>query len=640
MTPRPIELPADPSAPDGETPEQTLDRAMALHRAGRLPEAEVAYGEALAQLLPAVPTAGQPAHPKRRDALHLQGILYQQLQRPEAAVPCLEESLALGPDARTAFSLGLALHQCQRLPEAEAAYREATRLDPQFADTYNNLGLVLREQGKRELAIGAYLRGIELRPENPFAYNNLGITLLENGQPREAEIAYRAALELDPGYAVAHNNLGVVLKDGGRREEAEAAYRAALACKPDYPEAHNNLGVVCKETERYQEALTAYRAALHLRPDYPEAHNNLGVVLKELGQDEAAEAAYLRALDLRPVYPDARLNLALLRLTQGRYREAWPEHEARYDQRRPRPAAKWPPLTTPFWQGEPLAGKRLLIWPEQGFGDAIHFVRYAALLKRQGVAEVHLVCQTALAPLLATAPGVDRVCEDPRDFPDHDFWTFPMCLPYHLGTTLENLPATLPYLFSLPERRARWAEPLGQGEPQGLRIGIVWKGNPTHGNDRQRSLPHLRTLAPLFALPGITWVSLQKGAGENELDELSPGERPPGGILPLGPTMADFADTAAIIDQLDLLITVDTAAAHVAGALGKPCWLLLAYHGLDWRWLREGESSPWYPGVMRLFRAPAPQVEGEGALETPWAEPLAAVSQALDTLVRPARTMA
>ncbi len=254
-----------------------------------------------------------------------------------------------------------------------------------------------------------------------------------------------------------------------------------------------------------------------------------------------------------------------------------------------------PDLPYPRWQGESLAGKSLLIWPEQGLGDYIQFCRYAPLLKDRGLARLSLFCAPSLKALLETVNGVDAVITDPASVPGHDYWCFPLSLPLHFGTTVDAIPAALPYLRALPERMDRWRNRL-PGE--GRKVGLAWKGNPKLKNDSNRSLPGLETLAPLWAVPGVSFVSLQKGPGEDQATQ-APAAQP---IIALGTQAGDFADTAAIIAQLDLVICVDTAIAHLAGAMGKTCWVLLPALGTDWRWLDDRPDSPWYPGVMRLFR--------------------------------------
>jgi hypothetical protein len=274
-----------------------------------------------------------------------------------------------------------------------------------------------------------------------------------------------------------------------------------------------------------------------------------------------------------------------------------------------------------------LTGKSLLLWPEQGYGDTLQFVRYAALLKAQGAARVVWMVQPALRGLLASAAGIDQLVVEGETPPLCDYWTFPLSLPLHLRSTLDTLPATLPYLHADSERIEHWRPYL---PPTGFRVGLVWKGNARHRNDARRSLPSLATLAPLWQIPGVVFVSLQKGPGgpgETEAaEEAARSAMPPGAPLTaLGDKIRDFADTAAIVEQLDLVIGVDTAVVHLAGSLGKPCWVLLPAIGTDWRWLHGRNDTPWYPQVMRLFRQSTP---GD------WRETVETLAQALQEHTR------
>lgn len=303
-----------------------------------------------------------------------------------------------------------------------------------------------------------------------------------------------------------------------------------------------------------------------------------------------ARLLFRHAAALNPRYPLARLNLAFLLLSQGKFAEGWREHEARNDADLPGAGALVPDFRFPLWRGESLAGKSLLIWPEQGYGDLIQFCRYVPMLKRQGASRVTLACGAPLAGLMRTLDGVDAVLApaDPvSEVGAHDCWLHAQSIPLHCGTDLASIPASIPYLFAQPEHLRRWAPRLPTG---GLRVGLAWKGNPEHANDAQRSLPGLSALAPLWFFPGVQFVSLQIG-GAPAPDDCH--------WTDLGGDTGDFADTAAIVAQLDLVIGVDSAIAHLAGSLGIPCWLLLPAYKTDWRWLRERGDSPWYPGVMR-----------------------------------------
>ncbi|MBS4098403.1 MAG: tetratricopeptide repeat protein [Sulfuricella sp.] len=407
-----------------------------------------------------------------------------------------------------------------------------------------------------------------------------------------AEACFREALRLAPDFAEAWGNLGFLLARRGVADEAEDGYRRAIALEPNLPQLHLNLGALLAEQKRFDEAEAAYRLAIQLDPHAPAPWSNLGVLLACLRRDEEAEECYCTALALDGNYAKARFNLSYLLLRQGRYAEGWPCLEARVD---------YTNLTTrldcPRWQGEPLAGKSLLIGFEYGHGDMIQFIRCAAPLKEQGVRHITLICHPALKPLFRRLDGVDTLLSFAEPLPPQtwDYWTLPLSLPGLCHTRLETIPASLPYLSAAPQAVTEWAARLPQ---EGIRVGLAWKGNPNFENDADRSLPSLEVLAPLGKVPGVNFVSLQKGAGEDQ------AAHPPAGLplLDLGPEITDFADSAAIVANLDLVICVDTAIAHLAGALGKPVWVMLPDYKTDWRWLNRRSDSLWYPGVMRLFR--------------------------------------
>ena len=418
------------------------------------------------------------------------------------------------------------------------------------------------------------------------------------GGPSWRPAPTRPRCRIWPGYAVAHANLGCALFSLGRFEEAEARHEAALRLEPDYPDALSNLGNALLAQGRFEEAVAAFRAALRLRPDYAEAHANLGAALRDTGDIPEALLHCEAAIELQPGRPDARFNRALALLTAGRYAEGWAEHEHRlalphYPRR---------DLGCPQWQGEPLAGRRILLHAEQGLGDTLQFVRYAPLVAARG-GRVILEVQKPLVGLLARMEGVAEVVACGEELPGFDLHCPLMSLPHAFGTTIETIPACAPYLAPDPDLVARWAALLPSS--MGKRVGLVWAGSPraneprNHYADRRRSL-HLRSLAPLAAIPGVEFVSLQLGPRAAE------AQSPPAGmaVLDLTAGIADFDDTAALVAGLDLVIAVDTSVAHLAGALGKPVWLLSRFDAC-WRWLAGREDSPWYPG-LRLFRQERP----------------------------------
>ncbi|MBF0462747.1 MAG: tetratricopeptide repeat protein [Magnetococcales bacterium] len=421
-------------------------------------------------------------------------------------------------------------------------------------------------------------------------------------QPTEAEAAYREAIRLRPTEVDAHANLGLLLQQGHRFAEAEAALRQAIALQPDYAEVYVNLGVLLQTIHRPAEAEATYWQAIRLQPECAEAHYNLGAFLQGQHRLAEAEAAYQHAIRSQPDHAEACWNLSLLYLSLGRFQEGWPLHEARHHPNKREQRVV--PLAVPFprWNGEPLPGHSLLLVAEQGLGDQIQFCRYAAHLKARGVRWLTLVCAAPLAALFASLAGVDQVLvpSTSHDYPAHDYWAFYLAIPLHLATTLATIPQEIPYLRAPADRLAVWERGL---PPADFRVGLVWKGNLNNKKGTDRSLPALTVLAPLWSVPGVAFVSLQKGDGEAEASQ-PPPDQP---LFHPGAAIQDFADTAAIVTHLDLVISIDSAVAHLAGALGKPCWVLLPARETDWRWLQGRADSPWYPGVMRLFRQKRPE---------------------------------
>lgn len=638
------------------TPEarKTLQAALAEHQAGRLAEAEALYRRILASL------------PHQPDALHFLGLLAHQrgqhadavewmdqalraapghapchsnrgnallaLGRIDEAIASFRQALALDRDCAEAhLNLGNALHR-QGLPdEAIASYRRALRLVPRSAETHYNLGRVYAAEGKLDDATRSYRRAAALRPDYAEAHFNLGNVLQAAGQPDAARASYAQAVALKPDDAAAHNNLGAQFELAGQLEQALACYQRALALQPAFPEAHNNLGNVLLAEGRPDEAIASYTAAIHGRPAYAEAHNNLGNALQATGRLDDAVQSHDRALALRPDFADARWNKSFALLLQGDFAAGWPLFESRWELLRQHPEVAT--FDRPLWLGDAaLAGRTLLVRHEQGLGDTLQMLRYVPRLAAQG-ARVVVQVPPALVALAAAVPGVAAVVAAGEPLPDHDLHCPCMSLPLACRTTLATIPADVPYLH-LPDAvavawRARLGDPAhdpahdpAQSQSRPPRIGLAWSGSAAHRNDRQRSLP-LPLLRPLLAMPA-TFHSLQKEYRPGEREQLAADGR----LQDWSPDLGTLADTAGLIGQLDLVIAVDTAVAHLAGALGKPVWLLLPA-APDYRWLLARADSPWYP-TMRLFRQPAP-----GPPDRAWAPVLQDLSAALASLLHP-----
>jgi FkbM family methyltransferase len=413
------------------------------------------------------------------------------------------------------------------------------------------------------------------------------------GDLRTAERTYRAVLARQPRNASAWCYLGMACHDQRRSEEAETAYRRAVRLQPDFAVAWSNLGNTLLALHREEEALPAYARAVEIDPQYVNAWNNRGSALLLLGRFAEAIDAFGQALRIRPDDAATHTNRALALLLHGRYREGFAEYEWRLQN----PACLRSMPVGPRWDGSPLAGRTLLLEAEQGLGDAIHFVRYAAEIKRRHQGRIAVACHPPLLPLLAGVAGVDRLVGQDGERPPFDVWAPLLSLPGLMEHDLATFPGEVPYLAAEPGRVARWRERLEA--VGGVRIGIAWQGGRANLMDRRRSIP-LAAFAPLAALQGVRLVSLQKGPGTEQLDTLTAFDV----VAPGDDLDADgaFLDTAAVMPALDLVVTADTSIAHLAGALGVPVWLALA-HVPDWRWTPHGDRTPWYP-TMRLFRQP------------------------------------
>jgi len=525
--------------------------------------------------------------------------LYQQ-RNIKQALNLTEKTLIKFPGQ--AVLLGNAGAFSMLLGEQEKAlgyYKQSLLIEPDSPEVYNNMGNLFKQQNRYDEAESAYLHALELKSDFAQVYNNLGNVYRELGRYDEVEAVFMKALKIQPEYIEVFCNLGSFLSENNRFNEAELIFKKALRFGPNSPETYNNYGNFLKKTGRYQEAEQAFKNALQLRPSYTLAYFNLGKLAVLQNNFLMAESCFKKVLSINADYIDAQANLALVLLRLGKYKEGWAAYESRYKLDQLDAQSAPPIIDVQQWQGEALQGRNILVWPEQGLGDEIQFVRYLPFLKAEGVKHLTLVCRKPLIKLFSLMPCVNRlICQDDfltEDVSGLDYWVFMMSLPFHFKTTLETIPAALPYLSSSIIEQEKWKGNIPQS---GLRVACVWKGNAMHKNDANRSLPSLATLKPLWDIEGITFISLQKGAGESEA--LFSSESQP--ITSLGDKVQDLADTAAIIAQLDLVICVDTAVAHLAGALNKPCWVLLPMQETDCRWLLDQDSSPWYPIKMHLFR--------------------------------------
>jgi len=479
----------------------------------------------------------------------------------------------------------LACYERGALPEAEQLFRQVLDTRPDHAETHYYLGLTLKRQGRLGEAVASFQQAIYSRPDFPEAYSELGAS-------------FQHSTHFRTDSAETYNDLGVPLFHQGRLDEALASFQQALRLKPHYAEAHLNMGTVLQAQGKLDEAVASFREAIRCRPGYAQAHSDLGAALHRLGKVHEALACFQEAVRYNPDHVDAHHNQALLWLLLGNLEQGWAEYEWRWRTRdfyewlwQPRDFARRH-FPQPAWDGGPLDGRTILLQTEQGLGDTFQFIRYASLVHERGGRAIIEGCPE-LRSLVGTCPGVERVLGADEPLPAFDVHAYLLSLPRLFGTTLATVPAKVPYLTADPALVAHWRQELSTF--RGFKIGIVWQGSKVNKQDLVRSVT-LAEFAPLAGLEGVHLFSLQKGAGTEQLSMLANRFA----VTDLASLLETFMDTAAILMNLDLVIAVDTAVAHLAGALGVPVWVALPFTP-DWRWLLGRADSPWYP-TARLFR--------------------------------------
>lgn len=593
--------------------EQAYALALQLYQSGALAETK----EACQWII--------QADPQHAEALLLLGTCLWSKGAAAQAVSFYDRALAVKPNLTEAhFNRGLALRALGHAVEALASYDSAIALNPRWEDAhFNKANLLLDDLAAPVEALAAFDMAISAQPNFLFAHCNRGNALQELGRFDDALDAYRRAAEISPQYADAYFNEGELLQKLGNNSDARECYRKTLAIQPNHDLALNNLGMIAWLQEETSAALAYFDAAIAAAPSNARAHNNRGVALKALDRlDEAYESYtraveidpryadafcnrgqlsqamlrfdearrdYHKALSIRPDYPECHWNEALCLLVNGDLPKGWDQYEWRWQL----PAHRGLMPAVPAWTGNrSIEGKTVLAWREQGFGDTLQFCRYVSLLAERG-ARVVLEVQAALVPLLQSLPGVERVIASGSERPVFDEHCPLLSLPRAFNTDLASVPASIPYVACPAAKRAQWAQHLGE-KVGGLRIGVAWSGSSTHTGDKWRSIA-LQMLRPWMAIKGASFYSLQADVREADWQALS--DLP---IQHFDGALNDFSDTAALIEAMDLVISVDTSVAHLAGAMGKPVWILLP-HFPDWRWLLGREDSPWYP-TARLFR--------------------------------------
>ena len=587
------------------------NRGNALQTLGRLTEALESYDRAIA------------LKPDHALACNNRGSTLQKLGRREEALTSFDRAVALAPDYSIShYHRANVLATLGRLDEALVALDRAIALRSDYAEAHDGRGNVLHALGRLPEALASFDRAIQLEPGQAISHSNRSNALRELRRPAEALESCDRALALGPDCVEAHNNRGNALQALGRPLEALASFDRAIALDPAYATAYSNRGNALQTLGRAAEAVESCDRAIALEPDGFRAHNNRGIALHALGRLAEATVSYDRAIELQPDFANAHWNQSLCRLLMGDFEMGWKEYESRWQ-----PACDAPrPLhfPRPLWLGkEDLRGRTILLHAEQGLGDTLQFVRYAPLVARLG-ARVLLLCQSPLRSLFSGMEGVTAVYDSIDALPNFDCHCPLLSLPLAFKTDLARIPAAIPYLYADPARAGYWKERLAG---DALKVGLVWAGSPRDDDlnaklvDRRRSMS-LAQFAPLAGVPGVRFVSLQKGP---------PAEQ--AGHPPARMTLADytgelndFADTAGLVSGLDLVISVDTSVVHLAGGMGKPVWVLSRFD-CCWRWLLDRDDSPWYPSA-RLFRQGSP---GD------WATVVERVAEALQGWCRDSR---
>ena len=512
----------------------------------------------------------------------------------EESVRWYQLALEQDPDLLEAhFNLGLAYQGLACFDLAAACYRKTLQIRPEYFGALNNLGQVLARTGDLDEAETIYRQALAVNPDLADPYFNLGDLAVMRGDLETALSCYRKAIQIRPDMVAAYNNMGTVFEKQSNYVAAEKCYRKVVSLSPDLSEGYYNLGSVLNKLDRFEESVRHLEHAIELKPGYKQAYNNLALVYKTRGDLDLAKQYFSKALAIDPDFAEAHWNRSFTYLLNGDFEKGWEDFEWRFEQ--PKWKSLYPfRLSGPRWHGELDPDLRLLVHDEQGLGDSFQFVRYLTEVKAR-VGKVIFETRRSLIPLLEGFPGIDVIIERSSDgIPKagYDSYIALMSLPYLFKTRLSSIPNGVPYIKAPKKIIADWET---RFNGTGLKVGIVWAGRPEHMNDHNRSC-HLNQFESLSNIPDIQWYSLQKGPAASQ--KVAWNSSAP--LIHLGDDFDDFTDTAGAITHLDLVITVDTSVAHLAGAMGKPVWVLLPLIP-DWRWMMDREDSPWYP-TMRLFR--------------------------------------
>lgn len=521
------------------------------------------------------------------------GLALRRQGNDQAAAACFRQAIDREPGCAAAhFYLACLFRDHKETNEAIAAFEQAVRCKSDFAEAYFELGNLQHQMSRLEEAAASYRQAIAANRSHARAYFNLGVTLTRLEQWQAAIAAYQQAVQVKPDYAEGYNNLANLLHAHGHLAIAIDFYEKALAASPDYVEAHYNRALALQDFDRPADAVRAYHEVICRQPDHAEAYNNLGNALLALGRPHDALGAYRETLRREPEHAEGHWNLGLAHLLLGNFEAGWEGYEWRFRKIAPRK------LPQARWDGGQLDGRRILLHAEQGLGDTLQFVRYAPMVRSRG-GSVILECQPPLVDLLRQSNCADRVIGQGQPLPEFDCHVPLLSLPYIFQTRLDTIPAANSYLVPEPEPVEEWRNHLATWSGA-LRVGLVWSGNPQQKVNRHREVP-IGEFEMLSDIPGVEFFCVQQGPQAAEAAAAPAGLR----LHELPRTLRDFSDTAGLLANLDLVITVDTSIAHLAGALGRPVWTLLCF-AADWRWLLDREDSPWYSS-MRLFRQSEPQ---------------------------------
>jgi len=579
------------------------NRGAALFALGRFDEACSDYKKAIA------------LNSHYAEAYYNQGVLHEKYDRHQEALADYDKAIELKPNYTNAYNnRGNVYKKLKQYEEALLNYDYAIKLNPRHAEAHYNRGVILNEQKKYQEAITSYHQAIALNNHYADAYNNCGNVLIVLKRFGEALDYFQKVIEIDPNYAYAYNGQGNVLMELKKFDEALLSYEKAIALNSQSPDPHNGKSNALQELKRFDDAVTGYEKAISLNPDSADTYANRGLAMQGMKKFEEALLSYDRAIELNPEMADPYWNKALLKILMGEYEEGWQLYE--YRRHRSGTQESYPTYVQPLWLGqESVTNKTLYIYPEQGLGDFIQFCRYIPLVEKLG-AKVVLKAPDALYATMMKTMGLNiRVIRNDEIVEEFDLHCPIMSLPLAFKTMVETIPNKTPYIFSDQFKKSYWKRIFAYAT-NSLKVGVVWSGSKDHKKDHDRSL-RLEQLEPILNLP-VTFYSLQKEVREKDKITLSKFNQ----IQQFHEELNDFSDTAAMVACLDLIISVDTSVAHLAGAMGKNVWILISYLP-DYRWMLDREDTPWYP-TARLFR----QTHAGD-----WDSTILKVKKALDTLL-------